>query len=46
MKNTHLVQTRVTKSAETYLKRKAAEEGISVAAYLRRMIIREQNSKK
>jgi len=45
MKNTKLVQTRVSKSAETYLKKKAAEEGISVAAYLRRMIIREQGKK-
>jgi hypothetical protein len=40
MKNDHLVQTMVSEDLATSMKRAADAEGISVAAFVRRLIIR------
>lgn len=41
-KNDKLVQTRLKRSDYNYLVKQAAREGISLAAYLRRLVIRDR----
>lgn len=45
-KNNILVQTRLSKTPYNYIRKKAKAEGISVAAYIRRMIIQEYEAQK
>jgi hypothetical protein len=44
-KNDKLVQTRLKRSDYNYLVKEADREGISVAAYLRRLVIRDRRQK-
>jgi len=41
MKNTELVQTRISKKVFTFLRYRSSAEGISIAAYVRRLILRD-----